>query len=705
MSSTRYLESRTDDSSQATTHGESCTHLSDRELVISRTAFITSLTVCIVITGLSLLALTILLYREANRRRQIKAARTWGRQSRLANRLSMLQKEADDSYRRQHFGCHVNEPENPEMGSDSPVEIMYPEDRVWEAPAVPAKAHQGRSNGRKSKISDEDFSPAATNAPDQIKEWCPLSPKSTPPEDGLEDSRVLFALDKVLGRQVERLSAVVNVSTISYDDNGPVGEDMRWETFGELHAVLEKLFPVIAQQVEVEKINKYGLLYYLPGTDPTLKPILLMAHQDVVPPMDPRQWTHPPFQAYFDGEWLWGRGASDCKSNLIGILTAIDALLAQTYTPRRPILLAFGFDEETGGMQGAAEIARHLERNMGNDSLAMVFDEGGMGVKTLGDVAYALPAVAEKGFVDIVLTLETNGGHSSRPPKHTSIGIMSKIVEALEDNPFSPVLDRSNPVRQVLQCESVFSPSSVEPWLRKELASDGPARDLGEKIVDSRGDAIRWQIQTSQAVDIIHGGSKDNQLPSRVELTVNYRISPHDDVEALLNGVAKRVATVAHEFNIAVSGLGFGEEQTENGIIHLESKDLLRPSPITPASSASEVWSIFSGTLRQVYESVKTLPGIETVVPVGSIATGNSDTAHYWKLTRNIFRFTPSREGSRLGIHDIDERIQMSDHVEAIRVYYDLIRNFQAYDGDACDGACLYPMDLVGKAHPLRART
>lgn len=273
---------------------------------------------------------------------------------------------------------------------------------------------------------------------------------------------------------------------------------------------------------------------------------------------------------------------------------------------------------------------------------------------------------------------------------------MSQIIEALEHNPFSPALDTTNPVRNVLQCEAVYSASKVEPWLRKELASGGSAGELGEKIVESRGDAIRWQIQTSQAVDIIHGGSKDNQLPSRVELTVNYRISPQDDVEGLLTQVAKRVASIVHQYDIAVSGLGFDEKQSEKGVIHLKSKDLLRPSPITPASSENEVWSIFSGTLRQVYESVDTLPGVKTVVPVGSIATGNSDTAHYWTLTRNIYRFTPSRQGSRLGIHDIDERIQMSDHVEAIRVYYDLIRNIQAYDGDACDGDCLYPMDLVG---------
>lgn len=94
-------------------------------------------------------------------------------------------------------------------------------------------------------IANEDLSLAIPTSPDQSKERCAISPKLTPPDDGLEDSKVLFAIDKVLERQVERLSAVVNVSTISYDDNGPVGEDMRWETFGELHAVLKRLFPVM----------------------------------------------------------------------------------------------------------------------------------------------------------------------------------------------------------------------------------------------------------------------------------------------------------------------------------------------------------------------------------------------------------------------------------------------------------------------------
>ena len=69
----------------------------------------------------------------------------------------MLRKEVDDAFSRQYSGCLVNEPENPEMGSDSPIELMMAE-RIWEAPAVPATAKvQGRSGGRKSKAGSLFF--------------------------------------------------------------------------------------------------------------------------------------------------------------------------------------------------------------------------------------------------------------------------------------------------------------------------------------------------------------------------------------------------------------------------------------------------------------------------------------------------------------------------------------------------------------------
>lgn len=55
---------------------------------------------------------------------------------------------------------------------------------------------------------------------------------------------------------------------------------------------------------------------------------------------------------------MWGRGSSDCKNNLIGVLSALESLLEQGWKPSRTVIAAFGFDEEIGGHRGATAIAR-----------------------------------------------------------------------------------------------------------------------------------------------------------------------------------------------------------------------------------------------------------------------------------------------------------------------------------------------------------
>ena len=72
----------------------------------------------------------------------------------------------------------------------------------------------------------------------------------------------------------------------------------------------------------VTKVNTYGLHYEWTGSNPSLKPLLLTAHQDVVPvePATINEWKYPPYSGHFDGENVWGRGSEDDKSGLIGIM-------------------------------------------------------------------------------------------------------------------------------------------------------------------------------------------------------------------------------------------------------------------------------------------------------------------------------------------------------------------------------------------------
>lgn len=409
-----------------------------------------------------------------------------------------------------------------------------------------------------------------------------------------------------------------------------------------------------------------------------------MAHQDVVPVPEPSKWTHPPFSAFYDGQWLWGRGSVDCKGYMIALLSTLEKLLEQDYQNKRTIIFSFGFDEETGGQRGAKHLAVRLEEKLGKGGAAMILDEGGMGIETLGDVAYAFPATAEKGYLDIVLTLDVPGGHSSKPPPHSAIGIMSDFVLALENNPFSPLVDNTSPYRNVLECQAKHSSHDVESWL-KDALKDKKDLTLGQRLVDSRGDSARWLMQTSQAVDIIQGGVKDNQLPERVTTTINYRVLPSNTIEDILRRVADTLAPVAYNHSISMTGFGHDDIPYKGGLLNLTYTDRLSPSPIAPsgATDKSGIWNVFAATISQVYTNT-TSPNSHSpsrlVIPVGTLMTGNTDTIHYWGLTENIYRFSPRREGSAIGVHTVDERIDMLSHVEAMVLYYELIRNLDRFE-------------------------
>ncbi|KAI1764439.1 carboxypeptidase S [Hypoxylon sp. FL1150] len=516
---------------------------------------------------------------------------------------------------------------------------------------------------------------------DYSENWCPLPHVTVPSDDGLETSEHFISL-RQLQLQVDRLSAAVRVPTESYDDNGDVEEDPRWAPFLDFHQVLEKLFPLVHSQLELRKVNRFGLRYTYKGTNASKKPILLTAHQDVVPAGNPSRWTYPPYEGHFDGTFLWGRGSADCKNVLIGILSAIEDLLSQSFVPRRTIVLAFGFDEETSGFRGAGALNQSLIEEWGFDSFLFVLDEGGMGIQGQGDdVLYAYPGVGEKGYYDVQLTLDVNGGHSSRPPKHTGIGIMADAIVALENNPYSPRLTLSSPFRRVLECRARYSADDVQPWLRDALLN-GDEKEIAEKLAEEDTEE-KWLMQTSQAIDVISGGVKVNALPESVRLQVNHRVALHESAQQINDHIREVLAPVIEKYDLDFQGFNTsntGSLNLETGssrILAAESLQTLDPAPISPTDNG--VWLVFSGTLRQVFETTESGKG-KTVVPVGNIMTGNTDTVHYWDLTRNIYRFTPSRDGMRLNQHGIDERMGMAAHLEGVRLYYDLIRNFDDWE-------------------------
>lgn len=128
-----------------------------------------------------------------------------------------------------------------------------------------------------------------------FNDWCQLPDTNSlvPNNDNLSPS-IDLATEASRKQQVERISAAVRCPTESFDDNGDVDVDPRWKTFDKFHEVLKDLFPLIHNRAKIDKVNRYGLLYTLKGTSSSLKPIMLTAHQDVVPASSLSKWTHAP---------------------------------------------------------------------------------------------------------------------------------------------------------------------------------------------------------------------------------------------------------------------------------------------------------------------------------------------------------------------------------------------------------------------------
>ncbi|KAF2402107.1 carboxypeptidase S [Trichodelitschia bisporula] len=463
---------------------------------------------------------------------------------------------------------------------------------------------------------------------------------------------------------IARLSNSVKIYTPSFDDLGPVGEDPRWDVFPPFAAYLNATFPRLHTALTVEHVNTHGLLYTWAGSDDALKPILFMAHQDVVPVPDATipDWTYPPFSGAYDGKFIWGRGASDDKSQLIATLSALEALLDAGFSPQRTILVALGIDEESMGLQGAGKMGPFLLERYGPDALAAIVDEGAGFVQKWG-TTLALPGIAEKGYLDVQIVVRTLGGHSSIPPAHTGIGVMSKLIVALENEPYHPEISAENPITTLLTCGAAHGDDF--PKKLRRLLKVGKKQVLAHEV--AKDPQAKYLITTAQSVTVINGGIKANALPEKVIANINYRVnigSTTDSVKHKLEGITRRIAK---QHNMTVVPIS----ESAPGTISILYHSALEPAPVSPTEGP--VWSLIAGTTRALYG--------EEVIVAGGHMTGNTDTKYFWPLTKHIFRFGMGWDGSSEGmgnIHTVDERASVAGHLNAIRWISMFVRNADA---------------------------
>ena len=444
----------------------------------------------------------------------------------------------------------------------------------------------------------------------------------------------LVAVDA--GPAAERLAGALRFQTVSYGDASRVAP----EPLLGLRAYLETAFPRVHAALARETVGDFSLLYTWKGRDASLAPVLLLAHMDVVPvePGTEATWTHPPFEGRVADGFVWGRGAWDDKSSVVGILEACETLLAGGFEPERTVLLAFGHDEEIGGT-GAQRIAALLaERGVRPDC---VLDEGSVVLEDgfAGVAPIALVGVAEKGYLSVDLTTKAGGGHSSMPPPQTAVGVLAAAIARLEASPMPSALD--GPTREML--EHIGPEMALgQRVLFANLWLFGP---LVERRLASEP-STNAMIRTTTAATVVEGGTKDNVLPAAAHAVVNFRLRPGDSVEDVLAHVREvvddpRVEVSAHPGASAAS-------------------------PVSDAGGPA--FARLNRTIREVYPDAVVAP---------FLVVGATDSRFFAPLTPNVYRFLPiSVPRDELSkFHGANENLSVENYARCVQFYAQFIRN------------------------------
>jgi len=434
----------------------------------------------------------------------------------------------------------------------------------------------------------------------------------------------------------DNLAKAVRFKTISFQDRAQID----YQQFDALNAFLVETYPLVFSQLQVEPVSQYSWLIRWPGTDESLAPVLFTAHTDVVPvePGTEADWSHPAFDGVMADGRVYGRGTLDDKQGVISLLEAAEQLLAEGYRPAREIVFAFGHDEEISGMQGAGAIAERLT------ALGLKFDwmvdEGGLVLSdspVLPGKSLAMINVAEKGYLTLTLTAKGAGGHSSSPPRVSTIGRLSNALAKIEANPFAPKLEE--PVRTFLE---TLAPHVEQPnqflfnnlWMTDWLVANQMAKET----------LTQPMVRTTTALTMFNAGVKENVIPQRAEAKVNFRLLPNDTPE----GVIADIEAIIDDPDITVSHDRWNQ----------------RPGIADMQGSGFEV---ISTAIQSVYPDAVVVP---------SLLQATTDTRHYVGLARNQYRFhgtemKPEQTGS---IHGTDEYITITSLNKTVAVAVEMLR-------------------------------
>src|SRR5579871_1431278 len=362
------------------------------------------------------------------------------------------------------------------------------------------------------------------------------------------------------------------------------------------------------------------------------KPILLLAHMDVVP-ANPEDWSLDPFKFVEKDGYFYGRGTSDDKAMAANVVANLIRYKKEGYKPDRDIIVALTADEEIGGRWGIQWLVKN-QRNLIDAEFAL--NEGGGVTLRNGKPFRVNVQTAEKITVNFRLEVTNKGGHSSLPTADNAVYRLAEGLTRLAK--FSFPVNLNPTIRASLESITEIERPSMATDIRSVL-SDRPDPAALARL--SANPTYNAQLRTTCVPTLLEGGHAANALPQTAHATINCRILPGEATEdvrmALVRALADDQISVTHAAQAALRA---------------------------PSDRNEELWSAIEKTAAEFWPGA---PVVSVMVP------GSTDG----RILRDAGIPTYGHTGLASGearAHGKDERVMVTSFLESGEYLYRLVK-------------------------------
>jgi acetylornithine deacetylase/succinyl-diaminopimelate desuccinylase-like protein len=374
------------------------------------------------------------------------------------------------------------------------------------------------------------------------------------------------------------------------------------------------------------------------------RPVLIMAHTDTVG-VQPEKWSHPPFSAAIEKDFVYGRGTLDDKDNVTaGLMTML--LLKRLNVPldRDVIFLA------ESGEEGNSTIGAQFVVNEHWDAIAAEYciAEGGNVYNKGGSISRMLVATTEKVPYSLRLVAHGTSGHGSRPLPDNAIARLSNALSRIAA--WEPPMRLNDTTRAYF--ERLANISTPEEAARYNGLSD-PSKRAAINQYFRQNEPMHWSmLRTSISPTMLKAGFRVNVIPSEAEATLDVRALPDENITAFVEQLKK----VANEPGVE--------------IVRAERSQRV---PAQPSSIKTEMFHALENAQKKVY------PG---AVAIPTMSTGASDKVFLQAKGVNCYGIGPlvDEEDAQLGFaaHSDQERLREKEIYRFTQFNWETIREIAA---------------------------